>query len=711
MKPNPPQNYINRELSWLEFNQRVLNEALEEKNPSLERLKFLAISASNLDEFFMVRVGGLHLSIRGRDMAPDISGKTPDEQLNLIRERVSRMVADQYSVFNQSILKALDRASIRFSRPDQLDELQTQKIERFFEQEIYSSLSPIATEAANFPLVANQTLNVGFRLQVNQGDHRPLLADEELFGERFVVVPIGKKLPRFVFVQSAYQYDMVFVEDIIAHFAGRFFKGQQIIESFVFRVTRNADMRVDDEVASDLVESMEDLLDERTHGDCVRLEVRSGISNESLQYLRSSLGVGEREIYSCDGPLALAHLMQVAFASGFEAEKYPPLPPQPVPWIDPTEPIFDSIRQSDQVLFHPYQSYQPIVRLLTEAADDDRVLAIKQTLYRTSKNSEIVRALQRAAESGKNVTVIVELKARFDEARNIHWARRLEHAGANVIYGIKGLKTHAKATLIVRSENSGIVRYCHFGTGNYNEQTAEIYTDISFMTCDADLGTDAAEFFNAITGFSQPLGLRKLRMAPTGLRKKLLDMITIETENARRGKSAFIRAKVNSLADRQIIDHLYAASQAGVKIELNVRGICCLRPGVPGLSENIRVVSLIDRFLEHARIVHFHHDGDERVFISSADWMGRNLDKRIELMVPVENEPGKQELISILEAYFQPNNKSYLLLDDGGFRREYEPTDQFPNTQLGFYQRIRDRRLDYENRTPTSFTPHTSRST
>ena len=710
MNLDSPENFFSREISWLEFNQRVLNESIDASNPNLDRLKFLAISSANLDEFFMVRVGGLHLAMKGRDNSTDDSGMRPEEQMSAICERVNKMVEDQYEVLNGSLLPALDEASICFSKAEDLDNAQLARIEKFFEQEVYSSLSPIATEEANFPLVANHTLNVGFRLQVDQKERRPLLGEDKLFDERFVVIPIGKKLPRFVFVPSNYKLDIVFVEDIIQHFAHRFFQQQVVVESFVFRVTRNADMRIDDEVAFDLVESMEDLLDERTIGDCVRLEVENGIQSESVEYLKAKLDITDREIYQCDGPLALANLMQIAFANGFETEKVESWPPQNVPSIDPVESIFDSISKKDHILFHPYQSYDPVVRLLTEAASDDSVLAIKQTLYRTSKNSQIVKALQRAAESGKNVTAILELKARFDEARNIAWAQQLEHAGANVIYGVRGLKTHAKATMVVRREQTGIVRYCHFGTGNYNESTAEIYTDISLLSCDPDLGADAAEFFNSITGYSRPQGFRKIEMAPTGMRKKFLDMIAIETANAKKGQKAFIRAKFNSLADGKIIKQLYQASQAGVVIDLNVRGICCLRPGVQGLSDNIRVVSLIDRFLEHARIFHFYHGGDERVFISSADWMSRNLDKRIELLVPVEDQEGKDQLVDILNTYFQKNDKAYQLLSTGEYRQYDTSSDKLPNTQELFYRNAEKDRIAFESRTPTSFTPHTSKN-
>lgn len=708
-KTTQQKQFVNRELSWLEFNQRVLNEAIDESNPILERLKFLAISCSNLDEFFMVRVGGLHLEIASESTRRECTGLLPDEQLTQIRGRTNEMVNDQYQVFNDSISKSLCDAGIKVSSISDLDAQQLDAVKTFFENEVFSSVSPLAVDEGRFPLLSNQTVNLCFRLKGDQELQLPLFGDEELFEERLLVIPIGKRIPRFVFVPSKVQMELVFSEEVIKHFASRFFHEQEVLESFAFRLTRNADMRVDDEVTSDLVESMEDVLDERTTGECVRLEVEHSASERSIKYLMDELSLSDREVYVCDGPLGLSSLMPIATTAGFDEHKYAEWQPQAVPTISPTDSIFDSIARDDQILFHPYQSYDPVVRLVTEAAEDDAVLAIKQTLYRTSRNSRIIEALQRAAESGKSVTVTLELKARFDEARNISWAKRLEHAGANVVYGVRGLKTHAKATLVVRREPQGIVRYCHFGTGNYNEQTAKLYTDISILTADPDYGSDAAEFFNAITGFSSPQELRKISMAPTGLRKKTMEMIAIEIANAKKGKPAFIRGKFNSLADDLIIKQLYEASQAGVSIELNVRGICCLRPGVKGLSENIRVVSLIDRYLEHARIFHFCHGTEDRVFISSADWMSRNLDKRIELLVPIESKSGMEKMINVLDTYFNDDHKAYQMRSDGTYRRRKRKSPKV-SSQAYFQELACKEVADAETRAPISFTPHTSTS-
>jgi polyphosphate kinase len=710
MKKDSMRPFINRELSWLEFNQRVLNEAIDPAIPILERLKFLAISCSNLDEFFMVRVGGLKLSVQSGFQKPDPSGLKPEAQLDAINNRVETMVEDQYSLWKSSIVPTLKKSGILISSPKNLNETQLAAIHRFFETEVYSSLSPIAAHGDEFPLLPNQTLNVFVRLHVDQQTNSALLKDDLLFSERIAVIPVGKRLPRYIFVPTEAKLELVFIEDIIQHYAHRFFPQQKIIDSFTFRLSRNADMRVDDEVAGNLLESMEDLLNERTTGDCVRLEVDSEVETDSLVALGKKLSLSIKDIYTCDGPLALSHLMPISSAAGFESIRYDHWEPSDDPNLDPTESIFDSLSRRDCILFHPFQSYDPVVRLLSEAAEDDDVLAIKQTLYRTSSNSRIIDALHRATASGKNVTVILELKARFDEARNILWARQLEQAGANVIYGLKGLKTHAKATLVVRREPEGIARYCHFGTGNYNEQTAKVYTDISLLTRDPDLGADAADFFNAITGFSRPQDFRKVAMAPTGLRKRLMDMISIETANAKRGNRASITCKMNSLVDSQIISKLYEASQAGVEIDLNVRGICCLIPGLPEYSENIRVVSLVDRYLEHARIFHFHHGGDDRVFIASADWMSRNMDKRIELMVPIEDPQGKQQLTAILNTYFQDNVKAFELKSDGKYSRlTPEPGQTAVHSQKAFHTSTQAHMEAVAKRTPITFIPHRSR--
>ncbi|MGE0758214.1 MAG: polyphosphate kinase 1, partial [Pirellulaceae bacterium] len=641
--------FINRELSWLEFNQRVLDEARDNQVPLLERLKFLSITGSNLDEFFMVRVGGLQI-LRGRGITkPDVTGMSPAEQLEAISVRAHRMMLDQYHCFMDEIEPRLVEAGIRRIRRGEMTERQQQVAEQILASEIFPILSPIAvTSPESFPQLINQTLNICVRLA-------PAGKSKE---SRFAVIPFGRMARRFITLPADRGYAYTLVEDVASMFVERFFAGERVLESVPFRITRNADIAIQDDSAADLLADMEELLVERKHSDCVRLETTTEISPELLAFLQRVLDVDGSDVFQAPGPLGLSDFMQLTELKGFEGLRYEPWPPQSSPDVDPTKSMFDVITRRDVLLCHPYDSFDPVVRLIEEAADDPDVLAIKQTLYRTSRNSPIVAALARAARRGKYVTAVVELKARFDEARNIEWGRQLEHSDVQVIYGVRGLKTHSKVCVIVRREPRGFVRYVHFGTGNYNEVTSRIYSDISLMTCNEEFGADATSFFNALTGYSQPQPFRKLDMAPLGLRDKLLEMIEAETRRRQQGQKAHLVAKLNSLVDPPIIEALYAASQAGVTVKLNVRGICCLRPGVPGLSENIEVISIVDRFLEHARILYFYHGGDERVFISSADWMPRNLDGRIELLVPVEDPGARRRLISILDTYFRDNLKA-----------------------------------------------------
>ncbi len=665
------EKYINRELSWLEFNQRVLDEALIESMPLLERLKFIAITASNLDEFFMVRVGGLQLLREDKSDSRDPSGATPEQQLKAIGHRTSQMVNDMYTCFNQQIEPALNEAGIHRITREKLNTTRTTSLQRFFLDEVSSVLSPVAVDDEHpFPFLTNQTLSIFFRLAIEPSKNRtlgPAFAEEQT--ERYVVIPLGKVLSRFLTIPSEGGYNYVLLEDAVIHFAGHFFPEQTVLEAVTFRITRNADMAVREDDAADLAAGMEKVLDWRKDSNCVRLEIDGGCSQTTLEFLTTALAVDNDNIYQASGPLDMAAFFSLASLHGFDELRNKTWVAQPSSTIDPKESMFENISQQDHLLYHPYESFDPVVRLINEAADDPDVLAIKQTLYRTSRNSPIIAALIRAASNGKHVTTLVELKARFDEARNIGWARNLEQAGAQVIYGVRGLKTHSKICVIVRREPHGIRRYMHFGTGNYNEVTAHIYSDVSLLTCDEDLGSDAINFFNAITGYSQPQKFQKLEMAPHGLREKLHELVDGERTRALSGEPAEIVIKVNSLVDPQLIDALYAASQAGVKIRLNVRGICCLRPGVAGLSENITVISVVDRYLEHARIFYFLHGGDERLFISSADWMRRNLDNRVELLVPVENHSARNRLIKILDMYFQDNVKSHRLDAEGSYHR------------------------------------------
>lgn len=650
--------FINRELSWLAFNRRVLEEACDVQLPLLERLKFLAITGSNLDEFFMVRVGGLQQLCRQKDSTPDASGLNPAKQLSAISQAAHEMVAEQYACLLNDIEPKLTAEGIRRLKISELSPDQDTYIERLFEHEIYPLISPMAVDLDDpFPLLPGLGVNLCIRLKTVKGSDIP----------RFAVVAIPKGLARFVTVPTEEGYHYLLIEDIITAFINRAFPGEQLVETVPFRITRNADMSVREDLAGDLLEQMKEVLTERRQSSCVRLEIASSASDVLRSFLKTTLALENDDIYSVSGPLALSAYFRLAGMTGFEQLKLDPWNPQPVPGLRSDESIFDSIARGDILLYHPYESFDPVLRLIEEAADDPNVLAIKQILYRTSDHSPVVAALARAADRDKNVTVVVELKARFDEARNIEWATALEHAGVQVIYGIRGLKTHAKICIVVRREPSGIRRYIHFGTGNYNEKTARLYSDISFMTCSEDFGADASAFFNTITGYSQPIRFRKIEAAPIGLRARLLELIENERERCRQGQPARIDAKLNSLADTEIIRALYAASQTGVKIRLNVRGICCLWPGIPGLSENITVVSIVDRYLEHSRIFYFHNGGEPLVFISSADWMPRNLDRRVELLVPVEDRVCREKLTQILDICFRDNMKARVLGSDGRY--------------------------------------------
>jgi len=688
--------FTNRELSWLEFNQRVLDEACDPSVPLLEQLRFLAITASNLDEFFMVRVGSLLTSIRAGETAPDPSGMSPLEQINAISIRTQKMVADQHQVYLRQMEPHLAEAGIRRRRPSELNDRQVDFVDTVFQEQIQAVLTPIAVhDPARFPLLFGRTVNVAVQLKGK--------TEAEPF--RFAVIPFGRFDLRYITLPSAGGYEFILTEDAITLMAGRFFPGEEVVATVPFRVTRNADLTVSDEDGADLLAEMEDVLDYRKDSFCTRVEISDQVTRPILEFLKALLRVGERDIYVVPGPVGLSDLMQLSNVSGFDQHLYPAWSPCDSPKIDPSESIFDTMKSQDVMLFHPYESFEPVLRLLAEAAEDRDVVAIKQTLYRTSRNSPIVKSLMRAAENGKNVTVIVELKARFDEARNIEWARQLEYSGVQVIYGVRGLKTHAKACIVVRREPQGFQRYCHFGTGNYNEITSRFYTDLSLLTCNRDLGNDAISWFNAVTGSSQIQQFSQIESAPIGLREKLLEMINVEKERARNGDKGHIILKLNSLADPVMISSLYEASQAGVEIELSIRGVCCLKPGVPGMSENIRVTSIIDRFLEHTRVMYFHHGGDERVFISSADWMPRNLDRRVELLVPVLDDNCKRKAINILKTCLRDNMKARTLTPDGSFEQPTGSPVKPYRSQLEFQRRSREAAENAFERNRTTFVP------
>ena len=698
---NSDSKYLNRELSWLEFNQRVLDEARNPTVPLLERLKFLAITASNLDEFFMVRVGSLQRLVEQGRKSKDPAGMTPRQQLVAIGERARQMIQEQYACLTDDLEPELTQAGMQRLTRTELNPKQTQSLEHLFDTEISAILSPQAVSSAkDFPLLKTRQLNMCVRLTPNEEDE-----------PRFAVIPFTGPVRRFLTVASEGAYTYTLLEEIVELFIDRFFPGDEVVEAVPFRLARDADMSVREDAALDLLHGMEEVLDARKISACVRLEIAERASTPMVNFLQSALAISNKETYKSPGPLDLSAFMQLSDISGFDELLYEAWPSQASPQVDLTASLFDTLSQHDVVLYHPYDSFYPVIRLLEEAADDPEVLAIKQTLYRTSRDSPIVTSLKRAAANGKNVTVIVELKARFDEAQNIEWAKNLEQSGVQVIYGVKGLKTHAKVCIVVRREPYGIQRYVHFSTGNYNEITAKFYGDISYLTADNDLGADATVFFNSITGYSQPQQYRKLDAAPLGMRETIIEMIETETRRKEQGQKASITAKLNSLVDPEIIDALYAASQAGVKIKLNVRGICCLRPGIEGLSENIQVISIVDRYLEHARIFHFRHGGDERVFISSADWMQRNLDRRVELLIPIDNPSCRKQLIAYLDAHFRDNVKARILTADGTYlaMKRKERSKPF-RSQLALFEQAKQAVKDAKNSRLAVFEPHRASS-
>ncbi len=652
--------YFNRELSWLRFNERVLWEAERESLPLLDRVKFLAISASNLDEFFMVRVGGLHALIKAGSRARDLAGFTPKQQLRQIKSQVASHYDDQYTIWGTLLEPALAAHGIRHLQMSDVPEDARQLLHTYFTDELAEWLNPVAVDPEQPSGFRIPGRTICILLDVGPGPHE---AGTE---RRPVVVPIPKGVPRFIRVPKTEGFQFVLIEELIREFGSDLFPNEIVHASGVFRLTRNGDIPVQEDYAFDLTEAMEDVLTARKFSETVRLEVPKGTPRALLKTMLTLTETAKTDLYRVPNLLDLSSLMTVAFLDGFDALREPPWEPQPCVALQDRS-VFDLLDDQDLLLHHPYDSFEPVVRLVEEAAEDPDVVAIKQILYRTAERSRIINALIRAAQRGKNVVVLVELKARFDEARNLERAEELELAGAQIVYGLKGLKCHAKALLVLRREAGRMRRYAHFGTGNYNESTAKLYTDVSYLTARQDYGRDAADFFNGVTGRSQLLGLRKLFPAPMHMKKRLLDLIRFECDQAAQGEKAEILAKVNSLQDREIIDALYHASHEGVKIRLMVRGICCLRPQVSGLSENITVHSLIDRYLEHARLFAFHHGGEKQVFLSSADWMTRNLDKRIELMVPVEDSSCRAMLLDILRCQFKDNVQAWHLDGEGTY--------------------------------------------
>jgi polyphosphate kinase len=673
-----PELFLNRELSWLEFNNRVLEEAVDATNPLLERLKFATIVASNLDEFFMVRVAAVKNALEEGDTGADPAGLTPGQQFTQISERAHEMVERLYKTLLSEILPALGERGIRILGLEALDAGQRGALARYFHDEVLPALTPLAIDSSRpFPMLAGLSLNLALLLAPVEGETQPRLA----------VVQVPARLPRLVRSGASDGVTYTLLEEIIRGELPALFPGQAVLESAAFRVSRDSELALDDEGGAHFLEAVEEELRGRRSSRVVRVELEARAGEGLLAILSGRLGVAGEDVYRIPGPLDVRALFPLIDLPALEDLRDQPL--RPLPALEPNEQeqIFTLIDQRDVLLHHPYEAFDPVVALVSQAAEDPDVLAIKQTLYRTSGDSPVVRALGRAAERGKQVTVLVELMARFDEQSNIRWARSLEQSGAHVIYGLRGYKTHSKICLVVRRGRQGIRRYVHLGTGNYNDRTARLYTDFGLITADPEIGEDASAFFNALTGYSDPPRMRKLVMAPTLLRERFLKLVERERRRAEEGQAAEITAKMNALVDEDLIRALYDASRAGVRIRLNVRGICCLRPGVKGLSETIEVVSIVDRFLEHARIFRFRNGGDEEVYLASADWMPRNLDRRIELLFPVEAPECRQKVLQALEAMFQDNVKARRLQSDGTYKRRRPAKGEEPfRVQLYLYR-------------------------
>lgn len=697
--PFSDHHFFNRELSWLAFNERVLDEAARDDLPVLERVKFLAISASNMDEFFMVRVGALQFLREQGRRAKDCSGLTPSQQWDQIHERTVAFIARQHELLKQNLVPMLAEKGIRRLTTAELNPSQRTNLEEHFMEHIFPVLSPIAIEEGVLPSIPALHINVLCSVAAE--------GEEGGSSQRLVLVSVPGSLPRHVIVPDAegVQYAYVNLEDVLGLFLHRYFPSENVAATARFRVSRNSDIAADDENVSDLVSEMEGILDKRLQSAAIRIEIEEGAKRELVSAIRLMCEASKAQTFTIPGELDLSAYFGIAGLPGFDDLKVDAWQSQTPPQIEPGESMFEVIKRGDLILHHPYESFEPVVKLIEEAAADPNVIAIKQILYRTARNSRVVAALIKAAEAGKQVTVLVELKARFDEARNLDRANDLLNAGAQIIYGVRGLKTHAKVCLIMRRESGHLVRYMHFGTGNYNEATSKLYTDISYLTSRADYGSDASAFFNTVTGRSRFVHFQKLSMAPFGLRERLITMIRSETERARQGESAEIMLKMNSLEDREMIEALYDASQVGVKIRLNVRGICCLRPGVKGLSENISVVSIIDRNLEHARIYIFRQGGRHVVFISSADFMNRNLSKRVELLVPIEDKEARKRLIHILETHFTDTARGRVLRSDGTWLLPVVTAKKAKRSQETFAKEA-TRRSKQRNQSPDVLVPH-----
>lgn len=661
--------YLNREITWLKFNDRVLNEAINEENPLFERLKFLSITSSNLDEFFMIRVAGIKEQIEAKYEKKDPSGLTALEQFKEISKYVHFMVKKQDKCLNKYILPELKKRSVNFLNVEDLNKNQYDFLKNYFNSTIYPVITPMAIDQSRpFPLLPNKMLTQAILL--NEDGKKPF----------FAMVQVPPVLPRFIRLPGS-KSSFIALEKVIKEFINSLFIGYEVLEVSPFRITRNADLNINDD-AMDLLEEIEKSLRQRRMGFPVRLEIAKNAPLNIKQMLKNSLSLENEDIYEIDSMLNLADLMKFSNQKGFEKFKYKPFLPQPSPIFFGKKDLFKIIRKKDVLLHHPYESFEPVIDFLEQAANDPDVLAIKQTLYRVSGDSPVIKNLIKAAENGKQVTVLVELKARFDEERNIHWAKKLEDAGCYVIYGLVGLKTHTKILLVVRNEEDGIKRYVHMSTGNYNDSTAKLYTDIGLFTSDDLIGQDASALFNLLTGYSKETNWNKLYVAPLTLKSSFIEMVEKERKLALEGKKGIIKCVMNSLLDKDVIKAFYKASIDGVQIDLVVRGICTIIPGIKNLSENIRVRSIVGRFLEHSRIYYFNNDGDPKIYLSSADMMPRNLVRRVETMFPIESEALKKRVIDILNLVLTDNVKTRRELPNGNYRMVRSSPDKINSQEL-----------------------------
>lgn len=679
--PEKKLPYYNRELSWMDFNARVLEEATKKENPLMERLRFLAITGSNLDEFFMVRVAGVKAQVNSNYKSKNDFDLTPQELLPLLEEKAHKFMERQYSCLHRSIGPAMAKQGLRFLRCQDMTPEQLDYISQYFRQILFPVLTPLAVDGSRpFPMLANKTLNIAVYLK----------SKERKEEKNFAIVQVPSILPRFLELPSQEGRAFTLLEDIIIYKLDELFELHEIKAACPFRITRDSDLEIDEE-AEDFMSEVKKSIKRRKRGRPVRLELLLRCDKSIRSFLIDMLKIKKSEIYEVPGPLDLTFLSKFAGIKGCEDLCFKPITPVPAADFWGYDDLFAAIREKDRLVHHPYESFDCVVKFIEQAAVDEDVLAIKQTLYRVSGNSPIIAALIKAAENGKQVTVLVELKARFDEENNINWANKLEKAGCHVIYGLQGLKTHCKIALVVRREEDGIRRYLHLGTGNYNDSTAKIYTDMGLFTCNSQYGADASSLFNVITGYSRPPEYQHFVVAPHGMRSFFVRRIKEETENAKKGLPCGITAKVNSLVDPEIIGLLYQASQAGVPVKLVVRGICCLIPGLPGVSENITVISIVGQLLEHSRIFRFENAGDPKIYMGSADWMPRNLDRRVELVFPIEEEDLKQRAFETLDTFLQDNTNARMMLPDTTYKHVDRRGKTAFSCQLTFYRRAQDR--------------------